>query len=166
VLISLPSVYAIRALAFLADQAPGKLSGTRDIAEREDIPAPFLSKVLLQLRRGRLVRSYRGTGGGYELAAPAETIHLLSILQCMEGPAVLKQCVLEGRDCSPECPCALHHYWVPVQGRMLEFFESNTLAELVRARHNTPGSGEPFRARRDGPVDQQIRRSGNVIEVH
>jgi Rrf2 family iron-sulfur cluster assembly transcriptional regulator len=143
VLISLPSVYAIRALAFLADQPPGKLSGTRAIAEREDIPGPFLSKVLLQLRRGRLVRSYRGTGGGYELAAPAETIHLLSILQCMEGPAVLKHCVLEDRDCSHECPCALHQYWLPVQGRMMEFFETNTLAELVRSRQSTPGGRLP-----------------------
>ena len=100
------------------------------------------------------MRSYRGTGGGYELAAPAESIRLLSILQCMEGPAVLKHCVLENRDCSPECPCAMHQYWLPVQTRIVDFFETNTLAELVRARQSTPRFGEPARTRRDRVPDQ------------
>ncbi|HZS52028.1 MAG TPA: Rrf2 family transcriptional regulator [Bryobacterales bacterium] len=130
------SLYAIRALTYLACQAPGKLSGTRDIARHEGIPAAFLGKVLQQLRRGRLLRAYRGTGGGYELALPPEKITLLAVLRCMDGASGLDSCVLEERDCSYNNPCALHNSWGPVQARLLEFFESNTLAELVAARQS------------------------------
>lgn len=130
------SLYAIRALTYLACQAPGKLSGTRDIARHEKIPGAFLGKVLQQLRRGRLLRSYRGIGGGYQLALPPERITLLAVLRCMEDAAGLDRCVLEDRDCCCESPCALHDSWVPVQKQLLEFFESNTLAELVQARHS------------------------------
>ena len=132
--ISRPCLYAIRALTCLSSQPPGKLSGTRDIAEQEDIPAAFLGKVLQQLRRGRLVRSYRGTGGGYELALPPEKISLMTVVQCIEGQDVLQNCVLEDRACQPEHPCSLHESWLPVQQRLVEFFETNTLAELVRSR--------------------------------
>lgn len=150
--ISRPCLYAIRALTYLATQPPGKLSGTRDIALHEEIPAPFLGKVLLHLRRGRLVRSYRGIGGGYQLALPPERISLLNILCCIEGPGVLQGCVLEDRECCPEGPCALHDSWQPVQQQLVQFFQTNTLAELVRARQAGPGS--------TSRIDEAIRSTG------
>jgi Rrf2 family protein len=138
------SFYAIRALTYLACQVPGKLSGTRDIARHERIPGAFLGKVLQQLRRGRLLRSYRGIGGGYELALPPEKISLLAVLRCMEAASGLDHCVLEDRDCSCESPCALHYAWVPVQEQLLGFFENNTLLELVQARQPGPERKAPF----------------------
>ncbi len=132
--ISRPCLYAIRALTCLASQPPGKLSGTRDIAAQEDIPAAFLGKVLQQLRRGRLVRSYRGAGGGYKLALPPEKISLMAIVRCIEEPNVLQNCVLEDHECVLDHPCSLHESWLPVRQQVVEFFESNTLAELARSR--------------------------------
>jgi Rrf2 family transcriptional regulator, iron-sulfur cluster assembly transcription factor len=154
---SRPCLYAIRALTCLASQPPGKLSGARDIAEQENIPAPFLGKVLQQLRRGRLVRSYRGTGGGYELALPPDKISLMAVMRCIEGQDVLQNCVLEDRACLDEQPCALHESWLPVRQRLVEFFETNTLAGLVRSRQAIVGSVQSA-----GPEDLEILNEAAV----
>ncbi|MCI0626445.1 MAG: Rrf2 family transcriptional regulator, partial [Acidobacteria bacterium] len=67
-LFSRTAEYAIRAMAFLALQKPGKLTGAREISEAERIPIPFLWKILQLLTRRKLVRSFKGIRGGYELA--------------------------------------------------------------------------------------------------
>ncbi|PYV11096.1 MAG: hypothetical protein DMG23_05320 [Acidobacteria bacterium] len=133
-LFSRPSTYAIRALTYLAMQPPGKLSGTREISEREDIPNFFLGKVLLQLRRGRLLRSYKGTGGGYQLALPPDKINLLMIVRCIAGDELFDTCILEDHECGSYRQCALHESWVAIRDELRAVLERNTLAELVRAR--------------------------------
>ena len=150
-----PSSYAIRALTYLAMQPPGKLCGTKEIAQHEEIPFSFLGKVLIQLRRGRLVRSYKGIGGGYELALPPDQINLLMVVQCTGGEGLFQTCILEDRDCSPKCPCVVHESWLSIRDQLLRVMERNTLAELVRARgvasSQTPSNSETS----DGLPDQQ-----------
>lgn len=137
-LLSRPSTYAIRALTYLATQPPGKLSGTREISASEGIPSFFLGKVLLQLRRARLLRSYKGIGGGYELAFPADQINLLSVVRCVGGADVVDACILEDRDCQKVRTCALHESWLPIRESILKMLEQRTLADLVRERE--PGA--------------------------
>lgn len=139
--LSRPCSYAIRALTYLAMQPPGKLCGTREISGHEGIPNSFLCKVLLQLRRGRLLRSYKGIGGGYELAAPPDKISLLMIVQCMEGEGTLQQCILEEHECSAPRLCPLHHSWASVHDQLMRFLEGNTLVELVRVRQSEAWEG-------------------------
>ncbi len=140
-LFSRPCSYAIRALTYLAMQPPGKLSGTREISERERIPNSFLGKVLLQLRRGRLLRSYKGIGGGYELALPPDRINLLMIVRCVGGDEILRRCILEDHDCTPQGHCPLHGAWLPIRDHLETFLEHKTLAELVLARTEVPSEG-------------------------
>lgn len=134
------SSYAIRALTYLAMQPPGKLTGAREISEREAIPKSFLGKVLIQLRRGRLLRSYKGIGGGYELAIPPDRINLLMIVRCTGGEALFETCILEDRDCSPQHHCALHESWINIRDQLKQIMERNTLVELVQAREMCSGS--------------------------
>jgi Rrf2 family transcriptional regulator, iron-sulfur cluster assembly transcription factor len=138
VLFSHPSSYAIRALTYLAMQPPGKLTGTKEISAHEGIPSSFLGKVLIQLRRGRLVRSYKGIGGGYELALPPDRINLLMVVQCTGGEDIFKTCILEDRECSPQHHCALHESWISTRDQLKQIMERNTLVELVRAREERP----------------------------
>ncbi len=140
VLFSRPSSHAIRALTYLAMQPLGKLSGTREIAEHEHIPRPFIPKVLLPLRRARLVLSFRGIRGGYELAVPPEQINLLAIMRCIDG-APLNDCVLEDHPCSSPHECAVHPCWSIVRELLLSYLERTTLADLVRFRQSKPGEG-------------------------
>jgi Rrf2 family protein len=129
-------------------QPPGKLSGAREISDQEKIPASFLPKVLLQLRRGRLLRSYKGIGGGYELALPPGRISLLAIVHCIEGDLTFTRCVLEDHECSTQGECLLHQPWCAMREQLRGFLERNTLAVLARQRHD--GRGGPAGA--DGVV--------------
>lgn len=127
---SRPSSIAIRALTYLATQPPGKLTGVREISDHIRVPGPYLSKVLLLLRRGRLLRSYRGIGGGYELAQPPQKICLFNVIECIDGTP-FGSCILEDRECSLGQECAMHDSWGPVRNQLLSFLQSITLDHLV-----------------------------------
>jgi Rrf2 family protein len=133
-LFSHSSSYAIRALTYLAMQPPGKLTGTREISECESIPRSFLGKVLIQLRRARLVRSYKGIGGGYELALPPDRINLLMVVRDTGSHELFENCLLEDRECSSPCCCALHESWIAFRDQLMRMLEQRTLAELAQAR--------------------------------
>ncbi|HKT11751.1 MAG TPA: Rrf2 family transcriptional regulator [Terriglobia bacterium] len=133
-MLSRPCTYAVRALTYLAMQPPGKLTGSREIADHEEIPNSFLCKILLELRRKRLLRSYKGIGGGYELALPADKINLLMIVQSIEGELAFTECVLEDHQCSDQGPCALHESWSELKIRFIRFLETQTLAGLAETR--------------------------------
>ena len=133
-MLSRPCTYAIRALTYLAMQPPGKLCGSREISGGESIPNSFLCKILLDLRRKRLLRSYKGTGGGYELALPPEEINLLMIVQAIEGELSFSGCILEDKECSAHGECALHDSWLDLRNQLVRFLETQTLADLVRTR--------------------------------
>jgi Rrf2 family protein len=124
--------YAIRAMTFLALQPAGKLSGAREIAQQEQIPMPFLWKILHNLTRKRLIRSFRGVRGGYELARPAGQISIEDILFATHGAEFVDRCVLGLHECSEQKPCPLHPVWKEIKQKMVHMLEQNTLADLAR----------------------------------
>jgi Rrf2 family transcriptional regulator, nitric oxide-sensitive transcriptional repressor len=76
--------YALRAMAYLAANAPASLSTAR-IAKVIRAPAPYLSKLMQDLRRGHLVTSRRGPRGGMTLARPANKITLLEVVDAIKS---------------------------------------------------------------------------------
>ncbi|MBZ5700385.1 MAG: Rrf2 family transcriptional regulator [Acidobacteriia bacterium] len=139
-LFSRPCSYALRAVTYLAAQPQGKLTGKKEVAQRESIPSAFLSKVLLSLCHNHVLRSRKGLRGGYELAVPAEQISLLTVVRAVSGEP-FQDCLLEERQCSSTHPCELHDSWAVVRGQLLEYFETLTAADLVRLRrHEDSGS--------------------------
>lgn len=147
--ISRPSSYAVRALAFLAAQPKGKLCAKDEIAAGESIPPAFLGKVLLPLCRDRIIRSRKGSGGGYELVLPPEKIHLLFVVRSIEGEP-LRDCLLEDRACASDHPCELHTSWSRMRDELLNYLERVTLADVLKARqdrapvHAGAASGAPL----------------------
>ena len=154
-MLSRPCAYAIRALTYLAAQPPGKLSGSREISEHEDIPNSFLCKILLELRRKRLLRSYKGIGGGYELALPPDKINLLMIVRCIEGELAFTECILEDEQCSSQAQCSLHDSWTELRNQLAHFLESRTLADLVRTRQTRQNSASKSQDRGSGKPEDQ-----------
>ncbi len=130
-LFSRPSVYGIRALSYLATLPQGRLAGANEIAAHEHIPAPFLSKVLLDLRRANLLRSRRGTRGGFGLLLPPSEISIKQILNSLGDSQVLTQCLIEDHACGCDKACALHSAWHGIREQLLHFLETTTLAEVV-----------------------------------
>ncbi len=80
--------YGLRAVLDLAARGSAEPVQTREIAQRQHIPEQFLEQLLAALRRAEVVRSTRGAGGGYTLAAPADRISVGQVLCALSGPLV------------------------------------------------------------------------------
>jgi len=83
-----------------------------------------------------MVRSLRGTGGGYELAVPAEGLRLIAIVRAIDGSR-LDDCGLEDHPCGNPCECLLHPIWDAIRKQFVDFLERTTVADLVRTRRST-----------------------------
>lgn len=151
--------YALRALARLASQPPGKLTSAKSIARAEQIPMPFLWKILQLLAHRRLIRSFKGVRGGYELALPPDQISLLSILQALDLDDSSERCALGLPECSEESPCSLHYRWKGIRGNFVEFLQRNTLSDLVPARSGLRAADRRFARKHSSLGKERSSRS-------
>src|SRR3954471_5260308 len=111
-MLSTTSQYALRALCHLARRSDGPVLG-RDLASAVEIPANYLSKVLLTLRKAGLVETSRGSGGGYRLRKPANEIQLIDVVELFEEISGTEPSCFLGRTrrCSEVSLCTAHSSW-------------------------------------------------------
>jgi Rrf2 family transcriptional regulator, iron-sulfur cluster assembly transcription factor len=109
----------------------------RELARTAQIPANYLSKILLALRNAGILTTARGTGGGYRLRKSAETIRLLDIVELFDGARAKPACLLGGKSCSDEEPCPAHESWRDIRAAYVDFLESTTLAGIAKADRKT-----------------------------
>jgi Rrf2 family protein len=125
------SQYAIRALTYLATHYSSGLCPLEKIATEENIPQPFLGKILQKLAQKRIIRSAKGLNGGFGLAVPPGQITLYSVVNAIDDLSIKAfDCILGHTVCSEEAPCPLHNYWKEQRTRDLEFLNSVTLQDL------------------------------------
>jgi Rrf2 family iron-sulfur cluster assembly transcriptional regulator len=128
--LSTTAEYAIRALLSLASE-PDKATLGRDLAVSSGVPANYLSKILLELKKGGFVQAVRGTGGGYRLGRPPEEVRLMDVVEFVDGSAARPGCFLAGSDaCSDDDPCLAHDRWAAVRDQYVAFLETTTLADV------------------------------------
>ncbi len=125
------SKYGLLGLIFLAQQAPGRVVGLKEIAARQGLPEHFLAKIFPKFVRYRLVRAYRGATRGYALARAPENIKLREILEAIEGPEVTNQCFFWGSECDVTNPCPVHCRWREIRPWITDILERTTLQELI-----------------------------------
>jgi len=132
-MLSTTSEYALRALAHLARQPNGDAVLGRDLAHAAEIPANYLSKVLLTLRNAGLVDTTRGSGGGYRLRRPATEIYLIDVVELFEEISREKPTCFLGRTkpCSDSTPCTAHKAWRDLQAAYLGFLVSTPLSMIA-----------------------------------
>jgi len=138
-----PTEYAVRALSCLARRKPGQRVGAREISRSEKIPGPFLWKILRLLRKGKVLRSCKGIGGGYELARPAEEITLGAVARLTENTDFRHNCALGRPRCNSRNPCRLHYQWKEIRAEVAGMLEETSLADLAATRR----VGKPNRLR-------------------
>ena len=131
-LFSSAAEYGIRAMTYLAIQPAGKLSGAREISQAEKIPMAFLWKILHNLTRRRLIRSFKGVRGGYELAHPADRILLHDIVASTDTSFTPGKCILGLKECNDANACPLHDSWKELRSKLDSMLQENTLADLGR----------------------------------
>ena len=128
--VSAKADYAVRAAVELATAGQGPVKGER-ISQAQDIPLKFLENILGELKHSGLVRSQRGTDGGYWLAQPAEEITIADVIRAVEGP------LASVRGESPETlqyegsAEPLNKLWVAVRANLREVLETVTLANVA-----------------------------------
>jgi len=142
-MLSVTSEYALRALAHLARQPSEAVLG-RDLAQAVEIPANYLSKVLLTLRNAGLVDTTRGSGGGYRLRKPANEIHLIDVVELFEEISRTKaSCFLaHTRPCSEAAPCTAHAAWRGVQAAYMGFLVSTPVSVIAGESHDVSTSSQ------------------------
>lgn len=125
------SDYGVRAVLHLANLTYGDVVQTREIAAQESIPAKYLPSIIRTLARAGLIRTMRGNQGGVTLARPPEEINLREVIEAIEGPIVLVQCMKGPSQCAHEDDCTFLPVCEDIQGMMVSQLESTTFADLA-----------------------------------
>lgn len=123
--------YAVRAVLYLAQQRPDGLVTTAQIAREQHIPQTFLAKIMSQLSAAGLVYSTRGAHGGVRMARPAAEVSLLDVVEAIDGPMVLNECVADPNACPLGPNCAAHEVWCQAQAELVERLDRTKFAQLA-----------------------------------
>jgi len=129
-MLSTTTQYALRALIRLSQEPVGSAVLGRTLAEDAEIPANYLSKLLLTLRNAGIVEATRGSGGGYQLQRPADEVRLIEIIEIFDAPRAKPSCFLGNKECSDAEACAAHEAWKKIRDTFIEFLESTSLADI------------------------------------
>lgn len=113
-------------------QSAGQRFQAKALAKEEVIPESFLSKILQMLIKQRVVRSYRGVGGGYQLAVDPARLSLYRVVEMVEGPIGLNACVLSGVGCDLIPQCGAHEVWAEAQSQLRRTLEAISIADLAQ----------------------------------
>lgn len=117
----------------------------KEIAKKEAISLKYLEQLIIPLRTAGLVKSARGSKGGYFLAKPPSEICLYDLVKALDGPIRLIDCLNDPKGCPRSTTCVMRDIWNDVSEAMDKIFRSVTLEELVyRMREKEDGNLWPM----------------------
>ncbi len=123
--------YAVRAVLHLA-RSGDQRTATSSIAEEQKIPPSFLAKIISQLSIAGLLHTSRGARGGVTLAREAKDITLLEVIEAIDGPIQLNECVGNNGSCSFEGECPLRPVWCDAQDELVNKLKSTNFFSLLQ----------------------------------
>lgn len=129
--ISKKTEYAIIALMDMAGNGRNALVTAKDLSERYNIPREILGKVLQSLAKNALIDSHQGVKGGYQLVVPLKDINIITIIQAVDGPIQLVNCVVEDDcNCGQIDYCNIKSPMEFIQSELTKFFNQITLQDF------------------------------------
>ena len=131
--ISTKGRYGLRILMDLAIHQSEKPRLIRDIAKSQQISEKYISRLVIALRKAGMIRSVRGVNGGFHIAMKPEDITLLDVIEAMEGPLSIVDCVSTPRKCSRSDNCAPREIWCKLNGDIRELMRGTTLADILES---------------------------------
>jgi len=125
--------YAVMAMADLARSQGTRPVSLADIAARQEISLSYLEQLFAKLRRGGLVASVRGPGGGYKLARAPEETRVSDIILAVDEPIRATRCdVASSRGCTGQHGrCITHDLWEELGRQIHVCLSSVSLADVV-----------------------------------
>jgi Rrf2 family protein len=130
--------YAVRAMVYLAQldsvaqKDEDKRAATSKIAKDKGIPPSFLAKIVSQLNVAGLLQTSRGARGGVSLAKPAEAISLLDVIEAIDGPILLNDCVGDALTCTYDDSCPLKPVWCDAQKMLVDHLSKANFAQFAQ----------------------------------
>ena len=135
--------YAVMAMADLAKINTDRPINLTEISLRQGISISFLEQIFLKLKKNNLVKSSRGTSGGYLLTQSPEEIKLSSIIKAVDERVKTLGCKKESKKgCNGKSiKCITHNLWDDLEAHINKFFEDNTLDDILfrEVRNNSKG---------------------------
>ena len=128
--------YAVRAVLHLAKMKNGDRAATSTVARAQRIPPSFLAKIISQLSIAGLLHTSRGARGGVMLARDPGDITLLEVVEAIDGPIQLNECVAESGVCSFDESCPIRTVWCEAQEELVARLRSTTFAQLLEKSAN------------------------------
>ena len=126
--------YAVRAVLYLARLGENQRAATGHVAKEQKIPPSFLAKIISQLSIAGLLHTSRGARGGVSLARDPSTIALIDVVEAIDGPIRLNDCVGGETNCEMSSTCPIHPIWEETQVQLVKRLKETTFDKLVNGR--------------------------------
>ncbi len=132
--LSTRACYGTRAVVDLAARYGQGATQLKDIAGRQELPQKYLENMMAPLRAAGLVKSTRGTRGGFEFAKDPSDVKFADVLEFLEGSMAPARCVDEPGECPRSSYCGTREVWVRIKEAVMNILESVTVEDLVRMK--------------------------------
>lgn len=123
--------YAVRAVLHLARVGNSERSATSMVAKEQNIPPSFLAKIISQLSIAGLLHTSRGARGGVTLAREPKDITLLEVVEAIDGPIQLNECVGNTGACTFDENCPIKPVWCDAQDELVKRLQNTTFAQML-----------------------------------
>lgn len=123
--------YGIRAILELAENYGNGPLQLRIIARDQGVSVKYLEQLMAMLKSAGIVRSVRGSKGGYILAKSPSQVRVSDCFECLEGSVITTECVEDESYCERTSDCIARQLWTEVQKSVMEVLHSKTLQNLV-----------------------------------
>jgi Rrf2 family iron-sulfur cluster assembly transcriptional regulator len=122
--------YAARALVFMA-RANKPTVSVAQMQEQVGVSGPFLRKTMQKLHRAGIVHAVKGKGGGFAMARNPENITLKHLMEVLQGPLKLNDCLFDKKLCRLHAACALRHRLADIESRLEAEVAGVTVKDLI-----------------------------------
>lgn len=130
-LITRDTDYAVRALSCIA-AAGNRVVSVKELTGKLKIPKPFLRKILQVLNKKRILKSYKGKGGGFALAVPPQRISLTGLMDVFQGPFCLNEHIFKRKVCPDVDTCELKKRIDVIEKMVYSGLKKITIAALLK----------------------------------
>jgi len=107
----------------------------KDICKSQEISLKYLSQLVIPLKIAGLIKTNRGSHGGYFLAKPPEDIKLSDIVKAVEGSINPVECVDNPEICDRSKTCAARNIWADIGQKYFESLKSYTLKNMIEMQN-------------------------------
>jgi Rrf2 family protein len=131
--ITLTADYALRAVVYIASKGLDRYVPAAEIAQEQQIPRLYVSKILQCLTRADIVSTIPGRKGGAKLQRQPHEISVLKVVEAVEGSVPLNHCSTAKKQCSRKELCKMRPFWVKTQKLLVSTLGQARISHFINS---------------------------------